>query len=83
MIKANPFMVVQVTFPHMSGKRGFHEFELEAGGSVNDDWADPELRYGIRPQSRLATKLGLTDEDLDSRTPKKTAVMKVCPMTMC
>ncbi|WP_339718679.1 hypothetical protein [Marinomonas primoryensis] len=59
-------MVVQVTFPRMASKRGFHEFELEVGGSVNDDWADPELRYGIRPQSRLAMELGLTNEDLDS-----------------
>lgn len=58
-------MVVQVTLPRMAGKRGFYDFELEAGGSVNDDWVDPELRYGKRPQSRLASELGITDEDLE------------------
>ncbi|EMI4517026.1 hypothetical protein [Vibrio harveyi] len=59
-------MVVKVTLPRMAGKRGFYDFELEAGGSVNDDWVDPELRYGERPQSRLAEELGITDEDLKS-----------------
>ncbi|KQW99888.1 AT hook motif [Acinetobacter sp. Root1280] len=57
-------IVVQVTLPRMAGKRGFYDFELEAGGSVNDDWVDPELRYGISPQSSLATELGITDGDL-------------------
>ncbi|WP_411132479.1 hypothetical protein AAFX34_09860 [Vibrio vulnificus] len=59
-------IVVQVTLPRMAGKRGFYDFELEAGGCVNDDWIDPELRYGERPQSRLAEELGITDEDLES-----------------
>lgn len=59
-------MVVQVTLPRMAGKRGFYDFELEAGGRVNDDWVDPELQYGKRPQSRLAAELGITDEDLES-----------------
>ncbi|MDE1263841.1 hypothetical protein [Vibrio aestuarianus] len=59
-------MVVKVTLPRMAGKRGFYDFELEAGGSVNDDWVDPELRYGERPQSRLAEELGITDEELES-----------------
>lgn len=58
-------MVVQVTLPRMAGKRGFYDFELEVGGSVNDDWVDPELRYGKRPQSRLAAELGVTDDDLE------------------
>lgn len=57
-------MVVQVTLPRMAGKRGFYDFELEVGGSVNDNWVDPELRYGKRPQSRLAAELGITDDDL-------------------
>ena len=58
-------MVVQVTLPRMAGKRGFYDFELEAGASVNDDWVDPGLRYGAYPQSRLAEELGITDEDLE------------------
>lgn len=58
-------MVVQVTLPRIAGKRGFYDFELEVGGSVNDDWVDPELRYGKRPQSRLAAELGITDDDLE------------------
>lgn len=58
-------IVVQVKLPRMAGKRGFYDFELEAGGGINDDWVDPELRYGIRPQSRLAAELGITDEDLE------------------
>jgi len=58
-------MVVKVTLPRIAGKRGFYDFELEAGGAVNDDWVDPELRYGKRPQSRLAAELGITDADLE------------------
>lgn len=57
-------LIVQVTLPRMAGKRGFYDFELEAGGSVKDDWVDPEVRYGKRPQSRLAVELGITDDDL-------------------
>lgn len=38
-------MVIQVKFPRIAGKRGFYDFELEVGGSINDDWVDPELRY--------------------------------------
>jgi hypothetical protein len=59
-------IVVQVTLPRMAGKRGFFDFELEARGSVNYDWVDPELRYGERPQSILAEELGITDEELES-----------------
>ncbi|ENU93542.1 hypothetical protein F971_00800 [Acinetobacter vivianii] len=58
-------MVVQVKLPRMAGKRGFYDFELETGGSINDDWVDTELQYGKRPQSRLAAELGITDEDLE------------------
>ncbi|RDE61005.1 hypothetical protein [Aeromonas veronii] len=57
-------MVVQVTLPRMAGKRGFNDFELEASGSVNYDWFDPELRYSSSPQTRLAAELGITDEEL-------------------
>lgn len=59
-------MVVQVTLPRMAGKRGFDDFELEAGGGVNDDWVDPEVRYGKRPLSPLAKELGIAEEDLES-----------------
>ncbi|RSO55917.1 hypothetical protein EA756_12275 [Acinetobacter lactucae] len=59
-------IVVQVTLPRIAGKRGFYNFEIEAGGSINDDWVDPELRYGKHPQSRLAAELGITVEDLES-----------------
>ncbi len=59
-------IVVQVTLPRIAGKRGFYNFEIEAGGSINDDWVDPELRYGKHPQSRLAEELGITVEDLES-----------------
>ncbi|QDB82799.1 hypothetical protein [Acinetobacter pittii] len=59
-------MVVQVTLPRVAGKRGFYDFELEAGGIIKDDWVDPELRYGKYPQSRLAVELGITDEDLEA-----------------
>ncbi|MCL2913031.1 hypothetical protein L2725_04425 [Shewanella corallii] len=58
-------MVVQVILPRIAGKRGFYEYELEAGGCVNDDWVDPELRYGKRYQSRLAEELGITEEELE------------------
>lgn len=58
-------IVVKVILPRMAGKRGFYDLELEAGGYVNDDWVDPELKYGKPPQSRLATELGITDEDLE------------------
>lgn len=58
-------MVVQVIFPRVAGKRGFYEFELEAGGNVNDDWIDPSLMYEKRPRSRLATELGIEDVEVE------------------
>jgi len=48
----------------MAGERGFYDFELEVGSSINDDWVDPELRYS-KPQSRLAEELGITNDDLE------------------
>lgn len=56
-------VIVQVTLPRMAGKRGFYDFELEVGGDVNDDWL--EMPYGKVPMSRLASELGLTDEELE------------------
>lgn len=58
-------IVVQVTLPRMAGKRGFYDFELEAGGCVNEDWVDSDLPYGDPLQSRLAMELGITDEDVE------------------
>lgn len=34
-------ITVTVTLPRIAGMRGFTGFELEAVGSVNDDWIDP------------------------------------------
>lgn len=56
-------MVVQVILPRMAGKRFFYDFELEAGGDVNDDWL--EQPYGKAPMSRLASELGITDEEIE------------------
>lgn len=58
-------IIVTVTLSRIAGKRGFYDFELEVGGSVNDDWVDPELWYGEHPQSSLAAELGITVEDLE------------------
>lgn len=38
---------VYVTLPRIAGKRAFWDFDFTAGGSVNDDWVDPEMRYGV------------------------------------
>lgn len=59
-------IVVLVTLPRMAGRRGFNDFELEVGGSINDDWFDPELRYSKRSHNSLAAELGITDDELDS-----------------
>lgn len=45
-------MAVQITLPRIAGKRGFYDFDLEVGGNINDDWVDPELKYGV-PNVRL------------------------------
>ena len=60
---------VQISLPRVSGKRSFYEFDVAAVGSVNDDWVDPELKYGtsVSPNalSPLALELGITDEELE------------------
>ena len=38
-------MTVTVTLPRVAGKVGFSQPDISAGGSVNDDWVDPELRF--------------------------------------
>ena len=40
-------MGVRVTLPRIAGKRGFLDYDIQVEGSVNDDWVDPELKYGI------------------------------------
>ncbi len=39
-------MRVTVTLYRIAGRRGFSDFDISAGGEVNDDWVDPELKYG-------------------------------------
>lgn len=60
---------VQISLPRIAGKRGFYEFDVTAGGAVNDDWVDPQLKYGSRQisdaKSPLALELGITDEELE------------------
>lgn len=61
---------VQISLPRIAGKRGFYEFDVVAGGEVNDDWVDPELKYGTTNNldtstSPLATELGISDEELE------------------
>ncbi len=58
-------MTVRVILPRLAGKRGFWDFELDAGGIVNDDWIDPELKYGSPIQSNLAEELGVSDQELE------------------
>ena len=56
---------VHITLPRIAGKRGFLDFDFTAGGSVNDDWVDPELRFGVSAQSSLAGELGISDSELE------------------
>ncbi len=45
-------MRVTVTLYRIAGRRGFQDFDISAGGAVNDDWVDPELKYGTIPAQR-------------------------------
>lgn len=52
---------VQVTLWRIAGKRGFRGLEIEAGGSVRDDWCDIEDRYGtpnVRPKEQFLRMTG-------------------------
>lgn len=68
-------MGATVTLYRIAGKRGFMDFEIEAVGSVNDDWVDPELKYGIpnvRPKDQFLEmtggfRIGETDEQFQNR----------------
>lgn len=61
----------------MAGKLGFYDFKLEVGGRVNDDWVEPDLRYGKPLQSSLSEELGISDDYLESWNwrHRKTAAM--------
>ena len=39
-------MHVTVQLSRIAGRTGFASPEISATGSVNDDWVDPELRFG-------------------------------------
>ncbi|GHE80225.1 hypothetical protein GCM10011501_05080 [Thalassotalea profundi] len=60
---------VHISFPRIAGRRGFYDFDLEAVGSVNDDWVDPALKYSAQQSvdtgSPLAIELGITNEELE------------------
>ena len=66
---------VKVTLYRIAGKRGFSDFDIKTEGSVNDDWADPEVRYevpNIRPKEQFLEmtggfRFGETQEQLQSR----------------
>ncbi len=45
-------MKVSVTFYRIAGQRGFLDYDISAGGEINDDWVDPELKYGPIPSKR-------------------------------
>jgi hypothetical protein len=60
---------VQISLARIAGRRGFYEFDVAVGGSVNEDWVDPDLKYGTQQssdaKSPLALELGITDEELE------------------
>lgn len=64
-----------VTLYRVAGKRGFQDFDIEAGGSVNDDWRDPEMHYEtpkMRPKDQFLEmtggfRFGETQEQLQHR----------------
>lgn len=40
-------MTVRVVLLRIAGKRGFQDFDFEVAGEINNDWVDPELKYGV------------------------------------
>ncbi|MBT3022043.1 MAG: hypothetical protein KUF77_09745 [Candidatus Thiodiazotropha sp. (ex Lucina aurantia)] len=66
---------VHVTLPRIAGKRGFLDFDFTSGGSVNNDWVDPELKYGVpntRPKEQFLEmtggfRFGETQEQFQNR----------------
>lgn len=54
-------IVARVYLHRIAGKRGFMDFDIEARGSVNDEWIDPELKYDIpnvRPKEQFLEMTG-------------------------
>ena len=39
-------MRVEIELYRCAGRRAFTDFDISATGEVNDDWVDPELRFG-------------------------------------
>jgi hypothetical protein len=39
-------MKVEIELYRCAGRRGFADLDLSATGEINDDWVDPELRFG-------------------------------------
>lgn len=68
-------MSVRVILYRIAGKRGFQDFEIEAGGEINDDWVDPEMKYGVpnvRPKDQIlemtgGLRFGETPEQFQNR----------------
>jgi len=55
-------MIIDVTLYRIAGKASFSNPEISVGGAVNDDWVDPELKYGkpltMRPKEQFIEKTG-------------------------
>jgi len=54
-------IVAKVSLPRIVGKRGFMDFRIEIEGSVNDDWHDSDMHYGIpniRPKDQFLEMTG-------------------------
>ena len=39
-------MQVRVTLFRVAGRVAFFDFDISAGGRINDDWVDPDVRFG-------------------------------------
>ena len=39
-------MKVEIELYRCAGRRAFSDFDISATGEINDDWVDPELRFG-------------------------------------
>lgn len=65
----------RVTLPRVAGKRGFLGFDIEAGGSVDEEWRDTETHHeipNVRPKEQFIQmtggfKLGESQEQFESR----------------
>ena len=41
-------MKVTVSLSRAAGRNAFSDFDISATGEINDDWVDPEIRFGTR-----------------------------------